>query len=89
VPKASSTDGPQLDTDLGIRLRLDGFARETLEQESTRLGVSAEEVATFAVLYYLADLDSGRISRELPRSPFGHDDQGLGRGPLGTPFPRT
>ncbi len=30
------------------------------------LGVSVEELASYAVLYYLADGDSGRIARRLP-----------------------
>jgi hypothetical protein len=52
-------------------LPLDGFAREALEQEARRMGVSPGEVMTFAVLYYLADLDSGRIAREISTSPYG------------------
>ena len=55
----------------GQELGLDGFAREALERESARLGVPPAEVVTFAVLYYLADLDSGRISREITTSPYG------------------
>jgi hypothetical protein len=47
-------------------LQLDAFARKTIEDESAQLGVSVEELATFAVLYYIADLDSGRIARRLP-----------------------
>lgn len=62
-----------------MELRLDDFAREAVEQESTRLGVSAEEVMTFAVLYYLADLDSGRIAREISTSPYGRDDTRVSR----------
>jgi hypothetical protein len=49
-------------------VRLDHFACEALAEESSRLGVSCEELAAFSVLYYLADLDSGRIARTLPRS---------------------
>jgi hypothetical protein len=37
-----------------------------MASEAARLGVSLEELASFAVLYYLADLDSGRIARQLP-----------------------
>ncbi len=39
--------------------------------ECERLGVSEEEFVRYAVLYYVADLDSGRTSRRLPqrRSP--------------------
>ncbi len=52
-----------------LKLDLDAFAREALEAEATRLGVSAEELARFAVIYYLADGDSGRISRRPPPMP--------------------
>lgn len=53
-----------------VAVRLEGFAWEALEDESVRQGVSMEDLAAFAVLYYLADLDSGRISRQISRSPF-------------------
>ena len=46
-------------------LHLDGFARKTIEEESVQMGVSVQELATFAVLYYLADVDSGRIARRI------------------------
>lgn len=49
-----------------LTLRLDEFAWKATEEESTRLGVSARELATFALLYYLADLDSGRVARDIP-----------------------
>ena len=51
-------------------LALDGFAREAVEQEAERLGISPSELVTFAVLYYLADLDSGRIARRISGSPY-------------------
>jgi hypothetical protein len=53
-----------------VALTLDGFARESIEEEAARLGVSVEELASFAILYYLADLDSGRIARQVSRSPY-------------------
>jgi hypothetical protein len=52
-----------------LKLQLDAFTHEALEQEAARLGLSAEELARFAVLYYLADRDSGRISRRPPLAP--------------------
>lgn len=67
-----SSDGPTRPDARAPReltLHLDAFAREALEAEATRLGVSAEELARFAVLYYLADGDSGRISRQPPPIP--------------------
>jgi hypothetical protein len=53
-----------------LTLRLRGFAWETLEEEATRGGLTAEELIAFSVLYYLADVDSGRISRQVSRSPY-------------------
>jgi hypothetical protein len=50
-----------------VALHLDGFAWKALEAESAQLGVSIEELATFAVLYYIADLDSGRVARRIPK----------------------
>ncbi|MEA2335884.1 MAG: hypothetical protein QOG40_2374 [Solirubrobacteraceae bacterium] len=50
----------------GLQLRLDRFAWRAIGEECSRLGISAEELSEFAVLYYLADLDSGRIARQLP-----------------------
>lgn len=49
-----------------LRLDLSEFAWQAIEQESVRLGVTKEELVGFAVLYYLADLDSGRIARRIP-----------------------
>jgi hypothetical protein len=46
---------------------MDEFAWEAIQHESTRLGVSEEELVAYAVLYYLADIDSGRIARRIPR----------------------
>jgi hypothetical protein len=42
------------------------FLEKALIEESTRLGVTVDELATFAVLYYLADLDGQRIARRIP-----------------------
>lgn len=47
-----------------ITIRLRGFSVLALEAESLRLGVSVDELAAFAVSYYLADVDSGRIARQ-------------------------
>jgi hypothetical protein len=53
-----------------MSLRLDEFAWASIEGESARLGVSVEEFVTFSVLYYLADVDSGRIARRISASPY-------------------
>ncbi len=52
-----------------LKFELDTFAYMALEQEAARLAVSVEELARFAVLYYLADRDSGRIARQPPQLP--------------------
>ncbi len=57
------------DGDGDLTLRLHGFARDAIEQESARLGVSVEELAMFALNYYIADVDSGRIARRIARGP--------------------
>jgi hypothetical protein len=49
-----------------LRVGFDSFTHEALEQGAAQLGVPVEEVVRFAVLYYLADHDSGRIARRLP-----------------------
>jgi hypothetical protein len=53
----------------GLEVILESFAWEALERESERSGVPVEDLVAFAVVYYLADLDSGRISRQIMRSP--------------------
>jgi hypothetical protein len=63
---------------LSIGLNLGASVGEALTLEANRLGVSIEELAGFSVLYYLADLDSGRIARSIPppagRAPGGGCD---------------
>lgn len=49
-----------------LTLTLDDFTLETIAEEAGRLGISTEDLARFSLLYYLADLDSGRIARRLP-----------------------
>lgn len=48
-----------------LELQLDAFAWSEIEREAAEQGVSVRELATFALLYYLADVDSGRISRRV------------------------
>jgi hypothetical protein len=53
-----------------LELTLESFAWDTLDEEAEREGITTEELITFSVLYYLADVDSGRISRRITRSPY-------------------
>ena len=64
-------------------VQLEGFAAEAIDQEAKRLGVSFDDLVNFSVLYYLADLDSGRIARQIVTSPYpdgDNDDGDLGDG---------
>jgi hypothetical protein len=63
-----------------LRVPLDGFAWEALEHEAASQGVSPEEVARFAILYYLADVDSGRVARRITGSPLGPGGPSAGGG---------
>jgi hypothetical protein len=56
-----------------VTLPLDGFAWDALDEEAAREGLTVEQVIGFAVLYYLADHDSGRIARRISASPIGAD----------------
>lgn len=79
-----SGDDRAVHGDRSISVQMDGFAWEAVEQESLRQGVPVEELVTFAVLYYLADVDSGRISRQISRSPYP-DAPPADAPPAGTP----
>lgn len=56
-------------SDTSLELSLDEFTRQALALESERLGVPGEELAMFAIAYYLADLHSGRIARRIVGEP--------------------
>jgi hypothetical protein len=53
-----------------LSVPLDGFAWQAVEEESARLGVPMADLVAFAVLYYLADVDSGRVARRITMSPY-------------------
>jgi hypothetical protein len=70
VSGSPSGDRPAADAQRSLTVHLGSFAWETIEQESERLGVSVDELVAFSVLYYLADVDSGRIARRISKSPY-------------------
>ena len=53
-----------------MALRLGSFAWDTIDEQAARDGLTVEQLVTFSVLYYLADLDSGRVSRRISKSPY-------------------
>jgi len=59
----------EVDAERNLSVPMDGFAWEAVQEESSRLGVSVEELVAFSVLYYLADVDSGRVARRIAMSP--------------------
>jgi hypothetical protein len=71
----TSATKPESAQDAGARmahsltLRLDDFAWEGIAEEAAREGLTVEELVGYAVLYYLADADSGRVARQVSRSP--------------------
>ena len=50
-----------------IEVDLSEFAYDALRVEAEREGVTVEEIVAHALMYYLADADSGRMSRRFPR----------------------
>jgi hypothetical protein len=67
---SSSRRGRSEDERRTVVLRLDELAWKAIEQEAAREGLTTEELVAFSVLYYVADVDSGRISRRVSRSPY-------------------
>jgi hypothetical protein len=49
----------------GLRVSFDDETWAALEQEAERQGVAAEALAVHALLYFLADLDTGRLGELL------------------------
>ena len=50
-----------------VTIELDDFGFEQLAQEAQRQGVSLEELLVHAGMYYLSDLDSGRMATRVFR----------------------
>jgi hypothetical protein len=57
-----------------VTLTLSPFVSEALSREAERQRVTVEELINYAAVYYLADLDSGRVSSERP--PLDEDLEG-------------
>lgn len=57
-----------------MAVQLDGFTAEVIDEEANRLGISVERLVSFSVLYYLADVDSGRIAGRVAKGPLMAED---------------
>jgi predicted transcriptional regulator len=58
----------------GVTVRLDDETWRALQEEAERQDVSAADLIRHAVLYFLADVDSGRVTARLERA-LGDGDQ--------------
>lgn len=67
---AEQQRGAHGERSVSVTLHMDGFAWEAIEQQCDGLGVSMEDFIAFSALYYLADIDSGRVARQITRSPY-------------------
>jgi hypothetical protein len=70
MSRLSSGEAQDVHTERRLTLSLEGFAWQALDEEAAREGMTVEELVMFSVLYYLADVDSERISRRISRSPY-------------------
>lgn len=57
----------------GLKVAFDDETWTALEEEARRQGVEPEELAVHALLYFLADLDSGRLA-DLVSEALSEDD---------------
>ena len=65
APRFRSTKGP---SGQGLRVVFDDDTWAALAEEADRQNVETEELAVHALLYFLADFDSGRISDILEKA---------------------
>jgi len=63
-----------LNSPMKVTLTLSPFVSEALSREAERQRVTVEELINYAAVYYLADLDSGRVSSARP--PLDEDQEG-------------
>jgi hypothetical protein len=70
-PDSHSKRGEGEDDGCALSVQLDRFAWSEIELEAKRQGVSVDELARYALMYYLADLDRGAVSRRVPPRPSG------------------
>jgi hypothetical protein len=56
---------------------LSDFAWTSLSNEAARQGVPLEDLLNHAAMYYLADLDSGRIATKVPPAAAEPDDRAI------------
>jgi hypothetical protein len=49
-----------------VTLTLSPFVAEALAREAARQRISVEELINYAAVYYVADLDSGRVAVNRP-----------------------
>jgi hypothetical protein len=76
APDVSSTPGADVSkrapgvTPRCVTVEFSAFGFERLLEEAEAQRVSLEEIVVHATMYYLADVDAGRISRRVLRDPY-------------------
>jgi hypothetical protein len=65
VGTVASDEAQATGAEFSLTVRLERFTWDAVAEEASREGLAIEELVAFSVLYYLADLDSGRISRRV------------------------
>ncbi len=70
VRPSQSDDHRGIATPRSLTLGLEDGTWKMIDEKAAQEGVTADELIVFSVLYYLADADSGRISRRISRSPY-------------------
>jgi hypothetical protein len=72
-----------------VLIEFDGFGWEALRAEARRQNIMVEELIVHAAMYYLSDLDSGRVAaRVLKEIDANHAEEGE-RGETGRRFGRS
>jgi hypothetical protein len=68
VKGSRATASGQTGRERQVTLRLERFAWEAIDEQTAASGMPTEDFLAFAALYYLADINSGRIARRISRS---------------------
>jgi hypothetical protein len=62
-----------------ITVAFDNFGWSALQDEARSQGISVEELVVHAAMYYLSDLDTGRVARQVLRgAEESEDDEASG-----------
>lgn len=69
---------PQPKPQTSVNLTLSPFVAESVAKEAERQNITVGELISYAIVYYLSDLDSGRVAARRP--PLDGDSEESGGG---------